>query len=65
MKRFGNGPRLASILSGAPITLLSGELARNATSVLTQTFDTYVKKDRARENPEAHHSQIPFCLTRN
>lgn len=42
---------LYNLLSSVPIILSSIELAWKAISVLIQTFDKDVRKDRARENP--------------
>lgn len=63
MVRFRIGSLLPSMLSSAPIIWLVVEFDRNTLGVLTQTFDTCVRKDRARENPEAHHCRISFWLT--
>lgn len=52
MKSFRDLSLLSNILSSAPIILSSVEFDRKAISVLIQTFDKYVKKDRAREEPQ-------------
>lgn len=51
MKVFRNWFLLPKILSTAPIIMSSVEFDRKAISVLIQTFDKYVRKDRAREEP--------------
>lgn len=51
MKSFRNMSLLSDILPSAPIILSSVEFGRKAISVLIQTFDKYVKKDRARKEP--------------
>lgn len=51
MKSFRNSSLLPNILSSAPIILSSIEYDRKAISVLIPTFDEYVIKDRAREEP--------------
>lgn len=48
MKNFRNLSLLSNIPPHAPI-ILSSEFDRKAISVLIQTFDKYVKKDRARK----------------
>lgn len=51
MKSFRDLSLLSNILSSVPIILSSVEFDRKAIGVLIQTFDKYVKKARAREEP--------------